>query len=210
MTPRADDTEELLRRAEAGSQEAVADLLQRHRPRLRQMVAVRIDPRLSARVDPSDVVQESLAEAARLLPEYLKQRPLPFYPWLRQLTWTRLVKLHQRHIRVQKRTVNRERDNEILLSDQSALHLADQLCAAGISPIEQMLQEELRQRVRAALNHLAARDREVLVMWYLEQLTARDIAAILDLTEAGVKSRHRRALQRLILELSHGQGATDD
>jgi len=208
--PLADDTDELLRRAETGSRQAVSDLLHRHRQRLKQMVAVRLDPRVSARIDPSDVVQESLAEAARQLPAYLKDRPLPFYPWLRQLTWTRLVKLHQRHIYVQKRSVKREVADDLMLSDQSALQLAARLCAASASPSEQLLQKELGKRVRDALGHMAARDREVLVLWYLEQLTAHEIAPILNLTEAGVKSRHRRALQRLIAELSRGPGAADD
>jgi RNA polymerase sigma-70 factor, ECF subfamily len=210
MVPFAEDTDELLCRAAAGSQEAIADLLQKHRPRLRLMVSVRLDPRLNARVDPSDVVQESLAEAARQLPAYLKDRPLPFYPWLRQLTWTRLTKLHQRHIQVQKRTVKREIGDELPLSDHSALQLAEQLYAAGASPSEALLQKEMRERVRDALNHLAARDREVLVLWYLEQLTAAEIAPILNLTESGVKSRHRRALQRLMVQLSHDPGAPDD
>ena len=61
------DTDELLRRVNAGDASAAGALLDRHRARLRQMVAVRIDPRLAARVDPSDVVQEALAEASRKL-----------------------------------------------------------------------------------------------------------------------------------------------
>jgi RNA polymerase sigma-70 factor (ECF subfamily) len=62
------------------------------------MIEVHLDRRLAARVDPSDVVQESLADAARKLSDYLRQRPLPFYPWLRQLAWERLVKLRRRHL----------------------------------------------------------------------------------------------------------------
>jgi RNA polymerase sigma-70 factor, ECF subfamily len=65
-------------------------LLARHRERLRRMVAVRMDRRLSPRLDPSDVVQEALAEADRHLDEYVHEQPLPFYPWLRQFAWQRL------------------------------------------------------------------------------------------------------------------------
>ena len=63
----ADDrsTDDLLRRAEAGDPAACQELLARFRERLRLMVAVRLDRRLAARVDPSDVVQEALADAAR-------------------------------------------------------------------------------------------------------------------------------------------------
>ena len=76
---------ELLHRAGDGDPAARDQLLQRHRPRLRRLVMLRLDRRLMARVDPSDVVQETLAEAARKLPAYVRLRPLPFYPWMRQL-----------------------------------------------------------------------------------------------------------------------------
>jgi RNA polymerase sigma-70 factor, ECF subfamily len=78
------DTGELLERTAGGDHAARAALLQRHRKRLRRMVAMRLDPRLSARLDPSDIVQDVLVEADRRLHEYLRERPLPFYPWLRR------------------------------------------------------------------------------------------------------------------------------
>ena len=59
-------------------------------------------------MDPSDVVQEALAEATQHFDEYLRTRPLPFSAWLRQFAWQRLVKLHRHHIRAQKRSVSRE------------------------------------------------------------------------------------------------------
>src|SRR5262245_36521605 len=58
------DTEHLLERVAAGDRAARDQLLQRHRRRLRRMVAVRFDPRLAARVDPSDVVQETTVSQA--------------------------------------------------------------------------------------------------------------------------------------------------
>src|SRR5215470_6717040 len=99
MTPTTPDTEELLRRSQAGDRDARGALLQRHRKRLRRMVALRLDRRLASRLDPSDVVQDVLAAADRRLDEYLSERPLPFYPWLRQIAWDRLVYEHRRHVR---------------------------------------------------------------------------------------------------------------
>ena len=107
MPPPEPDTDQLLDRAGRGDRDARDRLLDRCRPRLRSLVALRIDPRLAARVDPSDVVQESLAEADRRLADYLRDRPLPFYPWLRQLALERLADLHRRHVRTQKRSVRR-------------------------------------------------------------------------------------------------------
>lgn len=67
---RQPDTEVLLERARTGDQSVGQQLLARHRARLRQMVALRIDRRMAARVDPSDVVQEALADAAQSLSDY--------------------------------------------------------------------------------------------------------------------------------------------
>ena len=102
------DTDELLRRAERGDDSATQQLLTRHREQLRRMIAVRMDPRLAARIDPSDVIQEATAEAARKLPDYLQRPACPFYPWLRQIAWERLVQLHRHHIHAQRRSVKRE------------------------------------------------------------------------------------------------------
>src|SRR5438874_11870195 len=105
MTPAPPDTDALLAQAAAGDADARGRLLGRHRERLARMVACRLDRRLLARIDPSDVVQEVLVEADRKLERYLSDRPLPFYPWLRQLAWEHLVTLHRRHVRAQKRSV---------------------------------------------------------------------------------------------------------
>jgi RNA polymerase sigma-70 factor (ECF subfamily) len=197
MTQAPPDTEELLRRAGHGDCRARGALLEHHRGRLRRMVALRMDPRLAARVDPSDVVQEALVEADRRLDGYLRERPLPFYPWLRQLAQDRLIEQHRRHVRAGRRTVTREEAEAPRLSAASALELADRLLAPGDSPSAALQRQELGERVRAALEALPEADREVLVLRYLEQLPAREVGCVLGLSEAAAKKRALRALQRL-------------
>jgi RNA polymerase sigma-70 factor, ECF subfamily len=196
MTTLEPDTEELLRRSAAGDHAARGALLQRHRGRLRRMVALRLDPRLAARLDPSDVVQEALAEADRRLDGYVRDRPLPFYPWLRQLAADRLADAHRRHLRAARRAVHRE-EAPAGLPDSSAEELAERLLARGAGPSEAARRQELRGRVRAALAALPAADREVLALRHLEGLSALEAAAVLGLSEAAVKSRALRAMQRL-------------
>ena len=191
------DTEELVERACSGDREARQQLLVRHRKRLRQMVALRMDRRLTARVDPSDVVQEALTDAAQELSDYLRQRPLPFYPWLRQLAWERLIELHRRHLYAQKRSVRREDREYLALPDESAVHLAQRLLAPGSSPSQRLLREELRERVQTALAQLSPRDREVLVLRHLEELSTNETAAVLGITAGAVKMQHLRAVRRL-------------
>jgi RNA polymerase sigma-70 factor (ECF subfamily) len=190
-------TEELLRRAGQGDRDARQALLGRHRDRLKHMVALRLDRRLTARVDPSDVVQEALLEAAQGLSDYLRQRPVPFYPWLRQLAWDRLVALHRRHLHALRRSVKREQPLAPHLSDESAQQLADRVLARQSSPSDRAVRSELRVRVRAALDRLGERDREVLMLRHLEQLSTRETAAVLGMSEGAVKARHLRALERL-------------
>jgi RNA polymerase sigma-70 factor (ECF subfamily) len=196
MTQAQPDTEELLRRTGAGDRSARGALLERHRDRLRRMVAVRMDSRLAARVDPSDVVQEALAEADRRLDRYARERPLPFYPWLRQLAWDRMAEQHRRHVRAGRRSVRRE-EGPWGLPDASAEELAQRLFAGGDSPSAGVQRQELRDRVRAALEGLSAQEREVLALRYLEQLSAREVGAVVGVNESTAKKRALRALQRL-------------
>ena len=174
----------------------------RHRDRLRKMVAVHLDPRLGARVDPSDVVQETMIIAFDRLPVYLQQRPIPFYVWLRQIAWNRLLDLHRVHIKASKRSVTREQNLDMAMSEHSANQLADQLVAHGLGPREGAMREELRSRMRIALTRLPSSYRDVLVMRQLERLSTTEIAATLGIAEGTVKSRHFRALERMRALLS--------
>jgi RNA polymerase sigma-70 factor (ECF subfamily) len=197
MTTQPPDTEELLRQAGNGDPDARDGLLARHRDRLRTMIAWRIDRRLAARVDPSDVAQEVLLEASAKLDRYLRERPLPFFPWLRALAGERLALLQRSHVRAQRRSVLREEAGVLNLPDESAAELAARLVTSSTSPTQRALQQERRQRVRQALGRLPQPDREVLVLRNLEQLSVADTADVLRISGGAVKLRHLRALERL-------------
>ena len=121
------DTEQLLTLAQSGDSVAQQQLLIRHRERLRRMIQVYLDPRVAARVDPSDVLQEALTSAAVNLPDYFEHRPIPFYPWLRQFVRDELIRIHRRHVQASCRSIRLE--NRFLgeVSDASAMQLADRL-----------------------------------------------------------------------------------
>jgi RNA polymerase sigma-70 factor, ECF subfamily len=187
------DTEKLLDAAATGDAPARGQLLDRHRQRLRRMVAVRLDRRLRARLDPSDLVQDTLAEANRRLDDYLQHRPLPFYPWLRQIAWNRMIDARRYHLRA-GRTVGREEPAG--LPAESALELAERL-VAGEGPSTAVRRKELQAQVRAALGRLPERDREVLALRFLEQLSPAEMAAVLGVSDGAVRVRVLRALRRL-------------
>ena len=103
--PRLDGDGESAQRLEAaarGDRAAWGAVLAQHRERLRRMVALRMDRRLQGRVDPSDVIQDAYLEAARRLPEYIRESaPMPVFLWLRYLTAQALQTLHRRHLGAQ-------------------------------------------------------------------------------------------------------------
>lgn len=196
MTPATDaDTECLLALAERGDPDARDRLLGKHRDRLVRAVARRLDRRIAARVDASDVVQDALADADRKLPGYLRDRPLPFYPWLRQLALERLVRQRRHHVGAQMRAVGREG-----VADEEPLTVA--------GPVADLLRSELRTRVRDALSELPPNDREVLRLRHLEGRPVREVAELLGLTDGAVKVRHLRALRRFRDLLRREEGSS--
>jgi RNA polymerase sigma-70 factor (ECF subfamily) len=197
MSSSKPEWEQLMERASGGDRLARQQLLAGQRDRLRQMIAARMDRRLVSRVDPSDVVQDVMATATRNLSDYFRQRPMPFYPWLRKLAWERLIELQRQHLVARKRSVGREEFGIPELPDESAAVLAERLLSRDTNPSDRLIHEEMKQRVRQALERLGPRDREVLVLRYLEQLSPTEVAAVLGIKEGAVKTRQTRALVRL-------------
>lgn len=184
----------------AGDHQAVERVIAKYGPRLRRMIGVRLDPRLARRVDPSDVVQETFIEVQRRLPRYLRERPLPLYPWLRQVAAERLAELADRHIHARKRSVRREVWS-LGASDESVAQLARHLAHSGTSPSRHAVRKECQEQIRDALGRLADGDREILLMKFVEQLSTKDTAAILGISPEAVGMRRLRALKRLSDEL---------
>src|SRR5581483_5023807 len=108
VQPDSAPTRDLLDRARGGDQRAVAELLASYRPRLHAFVEARLDPRLRARLDPSDVVQEAQLRIARRLDEYLEQQPMPFHLWVRKVAYERLLNARRDHRAAARRSVDRE------------------------------------------------------------------------------------------------------
>ena len=96
--PEAGRTDELLGRVAAGDAAALDELMAGVRPFMHRVVEVRMDPRLRARIDPSDVVQETLVEATRRIRDFLDRRPLPFHLWVRQMAFENLIRLRRFHV----------------------------------------------------------------------------------------------------------------
>ena len=74
-----DVTLDLLKQGVAGDRECLWRLWEEHRPRLEKLVKLRLDRRLSGRIDAEDVLQEAFVDFTARAGEYVNQPEMPFF-----------------------------------------------------------------------------------------------------------------------------------
>jgi RNA polymerase sigma-70 factor, ECF subfamily len=214
------ETEALLKLVSLGNEAAAARLLNLHRRRLQKMVSLRFDQQLAARRDPSDVVHETMLAAASKLDEYIQNPRVPFYAWLRSLAWNRLVELHRQPPETSRGEGPRTDFRHGLLTPKCLSELVRRFgppsSAKGPMPTAgdgsksgssakksvdnsdvPVSRRKARAHVEAALASLEPAARELLLLYYVEQLTVPEIASVLAIEAAQVKLRHVRAIRKL-------------
>lgn len=194
--PGAEDIEPVL---SVGSDERdFARQFTEHRPRLKQMLQFRMDPRLRVRTDLSDVLQEAYIEAYRRLDHYTSQPDMSFYLWLRQVTMQRMIDSHRRHLMASKRDARQEvplvsEGYNATTSAAIARHLID----AIVSPSQIAVRQEMLEQLESTLESMDEMDREVLALRHFEELGNGEVAELLGISEGAASNRYVRALTRL-------------
>jgi RNA polymerase sigma-70 factor (ECF subfamily) len=194
MDTNPDETKKLVERTRNGDVSAFEELFNRHRRRLQKAIALRMDRRVAARVDTSDVLQETYMEAFQRFPKYLRQEGMPFYLWLYWIALKKIIGLHRRHLGAGKRTVQLEVP---LMPVDSSVHFVSGLIGRLPSPTQELANAELAERLRVALEQLNTDERDLILWRHFEQLSACDTAQLLNITEAAAKKRYIRAMERL-------------
>jgi RNA polymerase sigma-70 factor (ECF subfamily) len=190
-----DETQKLLQLAKDGDRAAFEDIFRRHRARLLRAIALRMDRRVAARVDASDVLQDTYLEAFRRLPKYLQRQEMPFYLWLHWIAREKVLALHRRHLGAEKRAVTHEAP--LLPADSSATFVSLVIAGREPSPSQALAKAELAERLRLALGQLDHDERDLILWRHFEQLSARDMAQLLQISEAAASKRYIRAIERL-------------
>ena len=194
-TRESDERLRLAAQGDASSWEAVVD---ESRPRLRRMVAFRLDHRLQGRIDPSDVLQDAYLAAWQDLATYLRQPEMPFFLWLRGIAGNTLRELHRHHLGTQMRDPRREVSiGQGFLAESTTAALASQLLGDLTRASEHALRAEVKVRLHEALNSMDPLDREVLALRHFEQLSPAETAEVLSIKEKAAGMRYVRALRRL-------------
>jgi RNA polymerase sigma-70 factor (ECF subfamily) len=206
----ASETFLLVDRLRAGDPDALAELFQRHRDRLRRMVELRIDSRLRGRIDASDVLQDGFLELSRRLEGYLSEPKLPVFLWLRMVVSDRLAMVHRHHLGTQMRDAAQEislhRDP---LPQASSAALVSMLLGRLTSPSSAAVRAEQILQVQNAVNALEPLDREIVALRHFEQLTRHETAELLGISEEAGAKRYIRALKKLRMILAEMPGGLE-
>ncbi len=201
----------LVDRVIRGDRDALAELFDRHRDRLWRIINFRLDVRLAGRVDAEDVLQETYLNAERRIQHVLKDAPDGMFIWFRMLATQTLAEVHRRHLGIQARDPSREQSMRTAGGSATSFSISSHLFGHLTSPSQAALRRELSDQLDLALGSMEDLDREVLALRHFEELSNRETARVLEITEQAASMRYVRALTRLqhILKAIPGFDAPD-
>jgi RNA polymerase sigma-70 factor (ECF subfamily) len=198
MATEEEETTELLRRGVDGDEQALADLWDRYRERLRLLVKLRMDRRMQGRVDASDILQEAFVDFASRVEEYANDPSMPFFLWLRYLTGQRLQLTHRHHLGTMARDAGREVSiHRGPMPQATSVSLAAQLLGRFTSVTQAVQRAEMQVMLQEAINSMDEVDREILALRHFEELSNAETAQVLGIKRSSASSRHLRAIKRL-------------
>jgi RNA polymerase sigma-70 factor (ECF subfamily) len=166
-----------------------------YRAYLDNLARLRLDPRLQSKLDPADMVQQTLLEACRDLEPFHGRSEGEQKAWLRRILLHNLANA-VRDLSRAKRDVARERSLEAALEDSSE-RLKALLAAEQSSPSERAARNEEVLRLEEALASLPEPQREVVVLRHFHDWPLADISRRLGRTQAAVAGLLHRGLTRL-------------
>jgi RNA polymerase sigma-70 factor (ECF subfamily) len=213
MSNTADNSSEseLVNRVVQGDQQALAQLFDQYRERLWRTVNFRLDQRLHGRVDADDILQEAYLSAAQRISHFQPDASHSCFVWLRLIVSQTLIDIHRRHLGAKKRDASRDVGiHGGWNAESTSYSLSSLLLGHLTSPSHAALRQELSEQLESALSAMSDIDQEVLALRHFEELTNRETAQVLDISEQAASVRYVRALARLKDVLTAIAGTTDD
>jgi RNA polymerase sigma-70 factor (ECF subfamily) len=174
--------------------------LEPYRSYLEVLARVHLAPRLRGKLDPADVVQQTLLRACSAWSSLQNTEPAVVAVWLRRILARTLADVVKHYDR-DRRAVDLELSLEADL-DRSASGLAGWLAADQTSPSQVAVRNEELLRLADALAALPEPQREVVVLKHLRGWTLQRIGDHLGRTVPAVASLLRRGLEELRRRLS--------
>ncbi len=173
--------------------------MERYREYLRVLARLQLDPRLQAKVDPSDLVQQTLLRAHEKRDQFRGRTEAVFTAWLRQILADQLAKALRRYA-TGARDVGLEQSLEDALGASSA-RLEAWLAAETESPSEKADRNEQLLNLARALERLPDDQRRAVELHYLKGSTLAEVGEELGRGKraaAGLLFRGLKKLRQLL------------
>jgi RNA polymerase sigma-70 factor (ECF subfamily) len=178
--------------------ETVGDLLARleqYRSYLRILARMQLGARGKGKLDPSDVVQQTLVQAVQAAAQFRGENEAEMAGWLRQILAHTLANA-LRDLHRDRRDVDRERSLDAELNDSSA-RLGAWLAAPDSSPSVRAERDEQLLLLAHAIEELPEAQRDAVILHHLQGQTLDAVAVQLARTPAAVAGLLKRALKHL-------------
>ncbi len=172
-----------------------ARALEAHRDYLHLLARIELDPRLRARVDPSDIVQQTMLQAHQARDQFRGITEEQRGAWLRQILARNLAMAVRDHGR-DKRDVARERSIQQAI-DHSSARIEAWLAADQSAPSVRAERNEQVLRLAGALARLPEAQRDALSLHFLQGLALAEVGKCLGRSQASAVGLIQRGLKRL-------------
>ncbi|MBY0524593.1 MAG: sigma-70 family RNA polymerase sigma factor [Gemmataceae bacterium] len=197
----------LLTRAREGDADARDRLFTMCRNYVNIVARTHVESWLQAKVDASDLVQQTLLEAHRDFRRFQGATEGEWLAWLRQILSHNASDFIRQYYKTAKRAARRE----VVLGnpDHSSVMGLANVSDGGESPSQQLLRKERELQLADAIAGLTPDHREVIILRNLQRLPFEDVAQRMGRSRPAVQMLWMRAIQKLQEALDGGLSHAD-
>ena len=187
---------DLLNRARGGDESAREQLFEKCRAYIGFVARAQVESWLQAKVDASDLVQQTMLEAHRGFAQFRGTTEGEWLAWLRQILTHNTADYVRRYRGTAKRQTRREVPLHRPIGDGSRYYSRDP-SDPGESPSQLIIRREDEIQLADAVSHLAEDYQEVIMLRNLQRLPFDEVARRMGRTRPAVQMLWLRALRKL-------------
>ena len=185
----------LLDRARDGDEQARDELFDRCRNYVALLARVHIESWLQAKVDPSDLVQQTLLEAYRGLDGFQGQTEGEWLAWIKQILKHNATDYIRSYKGTAKRRIQREVPMEAPRHGSSLFRIDPS--APGDTPSQLVMQHENEIQLAEAVSRLAEDHQQVILLRNVQRMSFNEVAERMGRSRPAVQMLWLRALKKL-------------
>ncbi len=175
--------------------EVLGESLERCREYLHLLARLHLDHRLQGKLDPADIVQQTLMRAHEKRSQFRGRTDAELTAWLRQILVNHLAEAVRRFA-AESRDVARERSLEASLEESSA-RLESWLAADQSSPSQRFMRQEQGIRLADALALLPDDQRRAVELHHLKGYSVAEVGELMGRSRPAVVGLLFRGLKKL-------------